>query len=199
MHFITTGSNQLKGPGMPTHLTLSWTISNGTSFCSMGKFPVQGSNQSCSRWPTPQPQQRQIRATPATYAVACGHARSLKPRSKARGGTHILIDTSWVLNPMSHHGNPNNGTSFEVYRNNGTISFYPEDKIQCLVSIITINFPFLTFKKPRIFPLSNYLYWPEFFRETEPVGCRQREKEKETEILRTVHAIVKAGSPKSAG
>ena len=32
----------------------------------MQRFPGQGSNQSCSCWPTPQPQQRQIRATSVT-------------------------------------------------------------------------------------------------------------------------------------
>ena len=39
--------------------------------------PGQGSNQSCSRWPTPQPQQGRIRATSVTYTTAHGKARSL--------------------------------------------------------------------------------------------------------------------------
>ena len=29
----------------------------------------------------------------------------LNPLSKARDGTHFLMDTSWVLNPLSHKGN----------------------------------------------------------------------------------------------
>ena len=41
------------------------------------KFPGQGSNWSCSCWPTPQPRQCQIQATPSTYATAYGNAGSL--------------------------------------------------------------------------------------------------------------------------
>ena len=29
----------------------------------------------------------------------------LKPLSEARDWTYILVDTSWVLNPLSHSGN----------------------------------------------------------------------------------------------
>ena len=29
----------------------------------------------------------------------------LNPLSEARDGNHILMDTSWVLNPLSHNGN----------------------------------------------------------------------------------------------
>ena len=29
----------------------------------------------------------------------------LNPLSEARDGTHVLVDTSWVLNPPNHHGN----------------------------------------------------------------------------------------------
>ena len=39
--------------------------------CGIGKFPGQGLNQSCHRWPAPQPQQCQIQAT------VHGDARSL--------------------------------------------------------------------------------------------------------------------------
>ena len=31
--------------------------------------------------------------------------RILNPLSEARDGTHILMDTSWVLNLLSHSGN----------------------------------------------------------------------------------------------
>ena len=37
------------------------------------RFPDQGSNRSCSRWLTPQPQQHQIRATSANYTTAHGN------------------------------------------------------------------------------------------------------------------------------
>ena len=40
-------------------------------------FPGEGSNRSCSRWPTPEPQQRGIRGASATYTTAHGNARSL--------------------------------------------------------------------------------------------------------------------------
>ena len=44
---------------------------------SIWRFPSQGFNRSCSRRPTPQPQQREIRATSATYATAHGNTGSL--------------------------------------------------------------------------------------------------------------------------
>ena len=48
-----------------------------------------GSNGSCSCQPTPQAQQHQI----------------LNPLSKAKAQICILMDTSWVLNPLSHNRN----------------------------------------------------------------------------------------------
>ena len=41
------------------------------------RFPGKGSNRSCSHRPTPEPQQRGIRAASATYTTAHGNARSL--------------------------------------------------------------------------------------------------------------------------
>jgi len=60
---------------------------------SIWRFPGEESNQSCSHWPTPQPQQRQIRAMSATYTTAHGNAQSL---------THLVRPgiepvTSWIL------------------------------------------------------------------------------------------------------
>ena len=55
--------------------------------------PRLGSNQSCSCWPTPQPQQCGIQATSATYTIAHGNARSLT--HWARPG--IESETSWFL------------------------------------------------------------------------------------------------------
>ena len=45
--------------------------------CCIWKFPGQGLNQSCSCWPTPQPQQCQIRASVVTYTTAHSNAGSL--------------------------------------------------------------------------------------------------------------------------
>ena len=33
-------------------------------------------------------------------------SQTLNPLSEARDGTHVLMDTSWVLNPLSHQGTP---------------------------------------------------------------------------------------------
>ena len=45
--------------------------------CSIWKFPGYGANWSFSCCPTPEPQQRRIRAASATYTTAQGDARSL--------------------------------------------------------------------------------------------------------------------------
>ena len=42
-----------------------------------GWSQARGSNQSCSCWPTPRPQQRQIWAVSSTYTTAHGNAQSL--------------------------------------------------------------------------------------------------------------------------
>ena len=62
-------------------------------------------NQSYSCWPMPQPQPPWIQAASVTYAAAHGNTRSLTQLMEARDGTHILMDTSCVLNPLSHNGN----------------------------------------------------------------------------------------------
>ena len=41
------------------------------------EIPRMGSNWSCSHWPTPEPQQRSIRAASATYTIAHGNTGSL--------------------------------------------------------------------------------------------------------------------------
>ena len=45
--------------------------------CGIWKFPGQGSSQSCSCWPTPQPQQCRIQVVSETYTRAHGNAGSL--------------------------------------------------------------------------------------------------------------------------
>ena len=71
--------------------------------CGIWKFPGEGSNQSCSCQPTPQP--RQIKAVSVTYTRSLQQCWMLNPLSKARDGTHILMDTSQILNPLSHDRN----------------------------------------------------------------------------------------------
>ena len=56
-------------------------------------------------WPTPQPQPPEIQATFATYASPGNKYWILNPLSQARDQTHVLMDTSRVLNLLSHNGN----------------------------------------------------------------------------------------------
>ena len=58
------------------------------------EVPRLGSNWSCSCRTTPQPQQRQIWATSATYTTAHGNARALI--NWARDRTCVLIDTCQI-------------------------------------------------------------------------------------------------------
>ena len=37
-----------------------------------------------------------------TYPAVCSNARSFNSLSEARDWTHILMDISWLLNPLSH-------------------------------------------------------------------------------------------------
>ena len=69
--------------------------------CTRGiwRFPGQGSNRSCSHQPTPEPQQRGIRAASATYTTAHGNAGSLA--HWARAGTEPA--TSWFLVGFVNH------------------------------------------------------------------------------------------------
>ena len=60
---------------------LLWVFFLFLSFChfvghsgSIWRFPGQGSNQSCSHQPMPEPQQREIWAKSATYTIAQGNA-----------------------------------------------------------------------------------------------------------------------------
>ena len=57
------------------------------------EVPRLGSNQSCSCWPTPQPQQLQIRAASVIYTTALGSAGSLT--HWARSGIKPM--SSWIL------------------------------------------------------------------------------------------------------
>ena len=90
----------------------------GLSFClfvfchfraapsAYGSFRARGSNQSCSRWPTPQPQQHQIPAESATYATARGNTRSHNPLSEVRDRTQVFRDTSRVRYCWATTGTP---------------------------------------------------------------------------------------------
>ena len=70
------------------------------------EVPRLGSESEPQQRPMPQPQQCQIRAASKDYAAARGNAgQILNPLSEARDQTRILMDTSWVLNPLSYSGN----------------------------------------------------------------------------------------------
>ena len=60
------------------------------------EVPRLGSNQSCSLWPPPQPQQGQIRAVFITYTTAHSHTESFKALSKAKDRTCVLMDANQV-------------------------------------------------------------------------------------------------------
>ena len=82
--------------------------------CSAWKFLGQGLNWSCSCRPTPQPQEHQIQAAPATYATAWGNTGSWT--HWARPG--IEPEFSWtlcqVLNPLSHSRSSHTSTHFLI-------------------------------------------------------------------------------------
>ena len=61
--------------------------------CGIWRFPGQGSNWSCCRRPTPEPQQRPIRALSTTYTTAHHSGGSLS--HSARPG--IEPEISWFL------------------------------------------------------------------------------------------------------
>jgi len=69
------------------------------------EIPQARGQTSCSCWLTPQPQQCRIWVASTTYTTAGGNSRSFNPLSKAGEQTHILMDTSQVLNLLSHNGN----------------------------------------------------------------------------------------------
>ena len=75
-----------------------------TFFCFFDSLALQpwhmeGSNGSCSRWPTPQPQQCQIQATSVTYTTAHGNARPLTRWSRPG----IKPVSSWILVGFINH------------------------------------------------------------------------------------------------
>ena len=91
-----------------------------------GSSWARGLNWSCSCWPTPQPQQRWIWAASATYTIACSNAGSFNPLSKARDWTCFLMDTSWVLNPLSP--SRNSTVNFSTW-----VCFCSVDKFSCIL------------------------------------------------------------------
>ena len=84
--------------------------------CSIWRFLGQGSNWSCSLWPTPQPQQHGIWASSGTYTTAHGNARSVTHwvRPGIRPTTSwFLVGFHWAMTvtprslnfPLSHDSN----------------------------------------------------------------------------------------------
>ena len=64
------------------------------------EVPRQGSNRSCSCWPTPQPQQNQIQDMSVTYTTPCGNPRSLshcaRPGVKPTSWRQLQFLTQWA-------------------------------------------------------------------------------------------------------
>ena len=86
------------GTQNPHHFLNSSTPSFFFFFClfqgrthGIWRCSGQGSNQSCSLWPTPQPLQHQIRVVSVTYTTA--HSRSLTHCARPR----IKTASSWML------------------------------------------------------------------------------------------------------
>ena len=69
------------------------------------EVPRLGSHGSWNCSPMPQPQRHGIRAMSVTYTATHSNARFFNSLSEVRDRTRILMDTSWVLNPLSHNGN----------------------------------------------------------------------------------------------
>ena len=103
--------------------------------CTTWKFSGWGSNRNYSCWPTPKLEQGQIRASSLTYTAACSNARSFNPLSEARDRTRILMDTSRILNLLTHNGN----SRFSIYFSFAFIS------ILTISSILIITFCPFTF------------------------------------------------------
>ena len=86
-------------------LHLTFFLSSFLPFFVFLGLLAYGSNQSCSCWTTPQPQQHKIGAMSATYTTACGNTVSYNSPSEARDPTHILMVTSQGLSLLTHSGN----------------------------------------------------------------------------------------------
>ena len=63
----------------------------------------------------PQPQQHGIQAVSVTYAIVHSNAGSFNPLSKARDGTCVLMDTSWVRYHCATGGTPLIGFFFFAF------------------------------------------------------------------------------------
>ena len=79
-------------------LFVCWSF-GGDLIRGIWRSPGQGSNWSCSRQPTPQPQQHGIRAASATYTTVHGNAGSLTHWA----GPGIQPTSSWMLVAFINH------------------------------------------------------------------------------------------------
>ena len=101
------GTSFFLHPSLPSSCSCSFVF----VFVFMATLTAYGGSQamggilSCSRHPTPQPQQREIRATSATYTADHGNGRIRNPLTEARGQTHILVDPSPIGEWLSYEGN----------------------------------------------------------------------------------------------
>ena len=77
------------------------------------EVPRLGTTWSCSCLPTPQLQQCQIQATSVIY-TSLWQCQILNPLGKAKDQTHILMDASQVLNPLSYNRSSNFLPKFKI-------------------------------------------------------------------------------------
>ena len=92
--------------------------------CGIRKFPGQGLNRSCT-------------AGLCHSHIICNLHHSswqcqiLNPLSETRDQTHILPDASWIRNPLSHSGSPQEKQFLT------TVTFAPSDTCPCLEVLLT--------------------------------------------------------------
>ena len=80
-----------------------WKYSSPFFFFFKAAPMAYGGSQSYSC--RPQPQQLWDPSHVSNLHHSSGQRQILNPLSEARDWTLILMETSWILNPLSHHGN----------------------------------------------------------------------------------------------
>ena len=112
--------------------------------CWIWKFPGYGFNQSCSRWPTPQPQECHIWATSMTYDAAHGNTGSLT--HWMRPGINPMC--SWILGGFTTCSAKTGSPSWSIFAVLIIITLHPCKTTSLKQNNLTL-------------PLSPLLHWPK--------------------------------------